>query len=314
MFSKAVFIDFKQEDIPENHFKRIKKLFGVTKFIAREDPKLTPSLKDTEVVFAKIFTKIDKEIIDSAPKLKYIGVLSTAFDAIDVNYAKQKGVAVCNLGGYSTEAVAEFAIAVLFEHARCLESAKVQARKNDFSFANFLGKDLRGRVLGVIGAGKIGSRIAEIALGIGMKVIYFSRKKKPKIEKSGARKKSLEKVLSESEFVVLSLALNAETERIINKRRINLLKKGSIFINIAPPKLIDNEAILARANKGEITFIFDHSDDIELTLAKKFLKSKNCIVYPPIAFRTQEANTNRFETFVSNIESFARGRPQNKVN
>lgn len=83
---------------------------------------------------------------------------------------------------------------------------------------------------------------------------------------------------------------------------------------MAPPKLIDQEAILKKADKGEITFIFDHSDDIDLSLAKKFLKTKNCLVYPPVAFRTDEANTARWETLVANVENFLSGKPSNKVN
>jgi phosphoglycerate dehydrogenase-like enzyme len=313
MFAKAVLIDFKEGDIPSAYFNRIKKLFRAVKLLDRDNSRLQNELKDTDVVFAKIFSKIDREIFDAAPKLKYVGVLSTAFDAIDVKCAKSKGVIVCNLGGYSTEAVAEFAVATLFEQVRELEKAKNQARKKDFSFTNFMGRDLKGRTLGVIGAGKIGSRIAGLALGIGMKVTYFSREKKPDIEKMGARKKSLDYILSSNEFVILALALNKETGGIINKTKIKTLKKGSIFISIAPPKLIDSGAMLARANKGEITFIFDHSDDIDLPLAKKFLESKNCTVYPPIAFRTEEANTNRFEIFTSNIEKFAKGKGQNRV-
>ncbi len=314
MYSKALFIDFQKEGLPENYFRRISNLFNTTKFINSGDKKLLSELKDTEVVFAKISTKIDKQFIDAAPKLKYIGVFSTAFDAIDAKYARSKGITVCNLGGYSTEAVAEFAIAVLFEHVRELERAKIQARKMDFSFANFMGKDLRGRTLGVVGAGRIGARIAEMGLGIGMKVVYFSREAKPLIEKLGAEKESLDTLLSQSNFIALSLALNKETEGIINKERVDSLQKGAVLINVAPPKLVDSEAVLERANKGEITFIFDHSDDIDLSLAKRFLKSKNCIVYPPVAFRTEEANINRLETFASNIESFSKRKPQNAVN
>ncbi len=314
MFSKAVLIDFKEADIPTDYFNRVKKLFKSLQFTSRDDSKLNSYLKDAEVIFAKIDSPIDKKIIDSAPKLKYIGVLSTAFDAIDAKYARSKGITVCNLGGYSTEAVSEFVFASLFDYVRDLERAKVQARKADFSIASFMGKDLRGRTLGVIGAGKIGSRIAEIGLGIGMNVIYSSREKKIDIEKRGAKKKNLEDLLSQSEFVALSLALNKETGGILNKKRVGMLKKGSVLISIAPPPLIDNEAVLARANKEDITFIFDHSDDIDLKLAKRFLKSKNCIVYPSIAFKTEEATTNRFETFASNIEKFTKGKPQNVVN
>lgn len=314
MFTKAVFIDFKEEDVPTNYFKKIKSLFKSSKLILRDDKNLNNELKETEAIFCKISTKIDKDIIDAAPKLKYIGVLSTAFDAIDAKYARTKGITVCNLGGYSTEAVSEFAIATLFEYVRDLERAKNQARRYDFSFANFMQRDLRGRTLGVVGAGKIGSRIAEIALGIGMKVIYYSRKKKPLIEKLGAKKKTLDAVISGSEFLMIALVLNKETEGIINDRRIASIKKGACVINIAPPKLLDNEAMLKRTTKGDITFIFDHSDDIDLSLAKKFMKSKGAIVYPPVAFRTEEANTNRFETFTSNILGFSKNKPQNVVN
>ncbi len=95
---------------------------------------------------------------------------------------------------------------------------------------------------------------------------------------------------------------------------MDLLKKDCVFISLAPPKLIDQEAMMVKANKGDLVFIFDHSDDIDKALAKRFLDTKNCIVYPPIAFRTDGANIARWETFVGNFEQFTKGTPQNKVN
>lgn len=166
----------------------------------------------------------------------------------------------------------------------------------------------------MIGAGKIGSRIAEIGLGLGMKVIYFSRKNKPVIDKAGAMEKDLEEVLAQSDFVSLSLALNGETSGIINEQQIGRLKKDCVFISLAPPKLMDQGAMLSRVGSGEVTYVFDHSDDMEPSLVKRFLATKNCVVYPPVAFRTDEANTARWETFVSNVENFAKGKPRNVVN
>lgn len=314
MISKAAFIDFKQEDIKSDYFDRLKKLFNSFEFISRDDPKLLEALKDSEVIFAKMFTKIDKEIIDAAPNLKYIGVLSTAFDAIDVEYARSKNITVCNLGGYSSEAVAEFLFGVLFEYIRELEKTKQQARQEDYSFDKFMGAELKDKILGVLGAGRIGSRIAEIGLGIGMKIIYFDREDKPEVDKLGAKRKELDEVLAQSDFISLNLVLNEETKGIINKDKVNLLKRNCVFINLAPPDLIDQEAMMEKAGKGEITFIFDHSDDIDASLAKRFLETKNCIVYPPVAFRTKEADTTRWETLVSNIENFIEGKPQNVVN
>lgn len=314
MLVKAVFIDFKETEIEKKYLDRIKKLFKSTVFVQRDDAALLDIVKDSQVIFAKISTKIDKNLIDAAPELKYVGTLSTAFDAVDTKYARSKQIDVCNLGGYSTGAVSEFFFAVLFEHARELEKAKQQARNEDYSFSQLMGYELAGKTLGVIGAGKIGSRIAEIGLGIGMKVLYSSRTVKGDIDRLGAKKSELENVLSESDFISLNLSLNKETEGIINKDKIKLLKKGSVFISLSPPPLIDQDAMAEKASSGDITFIFDHSDDIDAVLAKRFLTTKNCIVYPPAAFRTVEANTARWETFVSNIERFVSGTPQNVVN
>jgi len=97
----------------------------------------------------------------------------------------------------------------------------------------------------------------------------------------------------------------------VSKKIINSFKKGCVVINLAPPALVDQDAILARKN---ITFIFDHSDDIDPSLAKRFLKTKHCVVYPPVAFRTTEANFSRWDTFAGNIERFVAGKPQNVVN
>lgn len=314
IFSKALFIDFTSDEIEPRYLDRMKQLFSSAEFLPRNNPEINTVIQDADAIFVKIATPVDKTLIDAALKLKYIGVQSTAFDAIDAVYAREKGIVVCNLGGYSTEAVSEFFFAALFEYARELERAKLQARGEDYSFDKFLGLELKGKTLGVIGAGKIGGRIAEIGLGIGLKVVYLARNNKPSLDERGAKQVELDELLKQSDFVSLNLILNKETEGIMNNEKIALLKQGCVFINLAPPRLIDQIAMMKKASNGEITFIFDHSDDIAPELAKQFLETKNCIVYPPTAFRTYEANTARFETFVSNIENFAAGNPQNVVN
>ncbi|MDO8639366.1 MAG: 2-hydroxyacid dehydrogenase [bacterium] len=314
MLSKVVFIDHKEKDIPTSYLQRIKKIFKKHIFVTSDDKGIYEEVSDADAILVTISTKVDKELLDHAKKLKYIGVCSTAFDVIDAKYARSKKIAVCNLGGYSTEAVSEFFFAVLFEQVRELEKGKNQARKEDYSFSRFMGGELKDITLGVIGAGKIGSRIVEIGLGIGMKVIYFSRKNKQALDKRGAEKKTLDEVLSQGDFISLNLVLNKETKNIISKNKINLLKKDCIIINLAPPSLIDQKAIMEKAKNEDIKYIFDHSDDMDKNLVRKFLKTKNCIVYPPIAFRTEGANTARWETFTSNVECFIKGKLQNVVN
>ena len=183
MMSKAVFIDHKDGELDPKIFTRIRKCFSSVDFVMSDDPKKLQKIKDAEALFVKIFTKVDKTVIDAAPKLKYIEVCSTAFDAIDAKYARSNGVTVCNLGGYSTEAVAEFFFAALLETGRELEKAKKQARKEDYSFDKFMGLELKNKTFGVIGAGSIGGRIAGIGNGFGMRVLYVAKTKKPHLEK-----------------------------------------------------------------------------------------------------------------------------------
>lgn len=121
---KAVFIDHKKGELKDEVFNRISKYFESVDFVMSDDPQKSEKIKDANAFFVKISTRIDKEVIDVAPQLKYIGVCSTAFDAIDAKYARSKDITVCNLGGYSTEAVSEFFFAALLEQARELERAK----------------------------------------------------------------------------------------------------------------------------------------------------------------------------------------------
>jgi len=309
---KAIFIDYKSDELKDEVFQRIAKNFDQTEFAMRDDGDILDKVKDADAFFVKIFTKVDKQLIDAAAELKFVDVCSTAYDAIDVKYAREKGIDVCNLGGYSTEAVAEFFFAALMEQVRELEKAKNRARKEDFGFQDFMGLELKNKTLGVVGAGAIGSRVAQIGLGFGMKVLYFSRESKAEIDQMGAQKVELDEVLSKSDFISLNLALNEETKGIISEDKISLIKQGGIFISLAPPHLIDEHAMMAAAKSGKLAFIFDHSDDTQL--AKEFLATPNCITYPPVAFRTKQADVNRWEAFAGNIEKFIEGEPQNVVN
>ncbi|HAM96498.1 TPA: hypothetical protein DCP76_01715 [Patescibacteria group bacterium] len=314
MLNKALFLDFKEGDIEQKYFDRLTKLFNTYELSSKDNPKFFDSLKDTDVILAKMGAVVDREIIDAAPNLKFITIPSTGFSSIDISHAREKNITVSNIGGYSTESVAEFFFAVLFAQVRELEKAREQVKNEDYSYDKFMGTDLCGKTLGVVGAGRIGSRIIEIGLGLGMKVIYSSRSNKPELDAKGAVKKELVEVLSQSDVVTLRLALNSETQGMISKEKIALLKKGCIFVSLVPPQIVDQEAVMERAKNGDITFIFDHSDDIDSALAKRFLDTPNCIVYPPVAFKTFEANMTKWETFISNIEMFEKGTPQNVVN
>jgi len=156
--------------------------------------------------------------------------------------------------------------------------------------------------------------VAEIALGFGAKVSYWSKNKKKEMEKKGIKYKTIDKLIPKCDFLSLHLSKTKETEGILNKKRMNSIKKGAVVINVAPMELVDLSALTNRLKKVDMTFIFDNPDEMEKKDVEKLAKYKNCIVYPPIGFITNEATVLKKEIFVSNLENFLKGRPSNQVN
>ena len=256
---------------------------------------------------------VDKKVIDAARNLKYVGICATGYGRIDIKHAASKRVTVCNVPGYATESVAEFVFAMLLEHLREIERAKQQVTKNIYSEAGFTGTQIKDKVFGVVGLGRIGQRVAKIASqGFEAKTIYWSRQKKTKF--GGIKYRPLERIIKESDIISLHLTINKETEKIINKKLINSIKPRAIIINTAPMELIDLRALESRLGKGDITFILDHSDEMTPEDIKRLKEFKNCIIYPPIGFTSLEATKLKKEIFVNNVENFIKRKIINKVN
>jgi len=250
------------------------------------------------------------EMIDKAPKLKYIGMFGTGYGRIDTEYAAGKGITVTNIAGYSTESVAELAIAVLLEHIRELGRGKKQALEGNYSEDAFFGVyEIKGKNFGIIGIGRIGSRLAEIVQGFGAKVSYWNRTKKP-----GLEYKELDELVASADFISIHLPYVPETKHLLNSGRIGKIKPGAVVVNLSPMELIDIDALCGRLEKGDITFILDHSDELEGEELAKLRKFENCIIYPPFGYTTREATRNKQEMFVDNIADFLKGKPTNKVN
>lgn len=283
--------------------------------LPKDSKDISRHLSSADCLLVRLGASVDKEMIDGAPQLKYIGMLGTGYGRIDTEYASKKGIAVTNIAGYSTEGVAELAFGIIIEHARELERAKLQARKGDYSEATFEGYEIKNKKFGVIGLGRIGQRVAQIALkGFDAQVSYWSRNRKKDLEKLGMRYKTIETLLKECDFVSIHLAYVSQTKKILNSKRIKMIKPGSVVVNLAPMELIDIKALEERLKKGDITFILDHSDELSSGDAKSLSKYNNCIMYPPIGYITKEATAAKLSMFVDNIENFLKGKPTNRVN
>ena len=175
-------------------------------------------------------------------------------------------------------------------------------------------KEINDKVFAVLGLGQIGGRVAKIAYGFGADVRYWSRNQKEVFEKKGINYQNLDDLIREADFVSINLAENALTRGIVTAERIRSLKPGAIVVNTAPMDLVDLDALKTRLTHGDITFIFDHPNEMIKEDVDALMKFKNCITYPPFAYATKEALLNKQKTFINNVKNFLNGAPTNIVN
>lgn len=309
-FKKALLINISEASLNQEQWSELDQLIEIKVSLHKDSPDIMKELADTDCLLVAFGVLVTKQMIDAAPGLKYIAIQATAFGKVDVAYARSKNILVSNLAGYSTEAVAEFSIAVLLEQIRALEEGKQRGRAGNYSEEGLAAREIRGSVFGVVGLGHIGRRVAEIAHGFGADVRYWSRNKK----EAPFTFRDVDTLFAEADFLSLHLAQTAETENFLNKERIQSLKSGAVVINTAPMELVDIRALTERLAVGDITFILDHSDEMSKENLTKLAQFKDCIIYPPMAYITEEARLTRKTMFLSNIKSFLYGSPENIVN
>jgi len=313
-FQKTLIIGINESALDSAYWQRIEASTEKIISLAKDSSEIKKQLADADCLLIGFGITINKEIVDNAPKLKYIGALATAYGKVDVDYTNSKGIAVCNIPGYATEAVAEFVFAVILDHIRETERGKKQAREGNYSEVGFSTIEIKNKIFGILGLGRIGSRVAEIALGFSADVRYWSIDRKKDFEASGIKYEEADDLISKCDFLSLHFAQVKDTENFLNEERIQKIKKGAIVINTAPMELVDINALEKRLKNRDITFILDHSDEMSPENIKRLSKFENCIIYPPIAYVTKEARVAKQEIFVGNIENFLKGTPTNQVN
>lgn len=313
-FSKILAIDIDESKLDSAYWKRIDSLARKRICIPKGSAEIRNHLADADCLLVNFGVEVDREDINNAPSLKYIGVLATAYGKVDIDYARNKGIAVCNIPGYSTESVAEFVFAVILEHIRHLEEGKLRGRSRHYAESGISAAEIKDKVFGVLGLGRIGSRAAEIALGFGADARYWSRNRKKELERRGIKYEDADALIPKCDFLSVHLAQTKDTENFLSEERIQKIKKGAVVVNTAPMELVDIGALEKRLRKNDMTFILDHSDEMAAEDLKKLSAHENCIIYPPIAYVSGEARTAKQEIFVGNMENFLKGAAANKVN
>lgn len=253
---------------------------------------------------------LKKEALAKASSLRYICVAFTGVDHVDIGFCREKGIAVSNCAGYSTESVAELAFGMILSLYRKLSEGGI-ATRNGKNNAGLMGIEIRDRTLGIIGTGAIGSRVAELAKAFGAKVIGYNRSKNsPSLDYV-----DLDTLLRTSDIVTIHLPLTPETRHILNAEKLSLMKKDAILINTARGGVIDNEALSALLKEGKIAGagIDVYDGEPPLPADYSLLSAPNLVLTPHVGFDTKEAMARRAIIVFDNLESYLAGNQKNVI-
>ncbi len=293
-----------------------------------------PAIKDCQIISVVNYSPVTREIVSRLPETKLIAVGCTGYNNVDVKACEERGILVSNTPGYSDDAVAEHAITLMLMLLRHAHIACLRAKDNNFSWNGITGNNLKGKTLGIIGTGKIGLKVIEIAKGFGVDIMAYSRNQKPdKAAALGFRYAPLAEVLAGSDIVSLHLSANKDTYHFINHENLNLFKRGSLLINTSRGEVLDSKALIGTLEKGilkgaaldvleEEKVCQENSllqPDItpekleKYALNQHLLHRPEVLITPHIGWYTEEAIQDMFKIHLHNMLSFMKGTPENLV-
>ncbi len=287
---------------------------------AYDNNEIIKNINNAEIIFTNK-TPINKEVLLNSPSLRYIGVLATGFNIVDIKTAKIQGITVTNVPDYSSKAVAQFTMALILElchHVGAHNKAVQQGdwiRSKDFSFWNYPLIELADKTIGMIGFGKIGKATAKLAEAFGMHVLVYNRTVYPELESDTLRFVNLDELLRNSDIISLHSPLTSETNHIINKASINEMKDSAFLINTSRGPLINEHDLADALNDNRIAgAAIDVISEEPMQKNNPLLDIRNCIITPHIAWAPKEARQRLMQTTVDNLSAFLNDIPQNVVN
>ena len=281
--------------------------------------KIVERIGDAEIVITNK-TPVTKETIEACPNIKYIGLLATGYNVVDIDTAKAKGIPVTNIPTYGTMAVAQFVFALLLEichnvgHHSKLVSQGRWTESEDFCFWDYPLLELFGKTIGLIGFGRIGRVTGKIAAALGMKVLACDEHECEDGRQIGEYVE-LGYLLKNADVISLHCPLLPSTQGLINKENIAKMKDGAIIINTSRGPVIDEQALADALNSGKIAAAGLDVVSVEPIKADNpLLKAKNCIITPHIAWAPKEARLRLMNIATENLKAFIDGNAVNVVN
>ena len=316
---KSVVLDGYTENPGDLSWEELGKLGELTVYDRTAAEDIVSRIGDAEVIITNK-TPISRATMDACPNIRYIALLATGYNVVDVNAAKEKGIPVSNVPTYGTAAVGQFAIAMLLEicHHVAHHSDTVHAGKwntcADWCYWDYPLIELDGKTMGIIGFGRIGQATGKIAKAMGMKVLAYDSFQSES-GKALAEYVDLDTLLASSDVIALHCPLFPETEGIINKDTIAKMKDGVILLNNSRGPLIVEQDVADALNSGKIYAAgLDVVSTEPIKADNPLLTAKNCIITPHISWAPKESRQRIMDCTVSNVAAFLAGEPVNVVN
>ncbi len=342
---RIVFLAEKRDKESKKRYFYLKEKLEETGFLGKNrfdyfDLRLTDrnlkKIKDCEALVLFIDIEINRRIMRDLPHLKFITTMSTGYDHIDIESAREFGIGVCNVPAYGANTVAEHTFGLILNLTRKIWKAIDRVKKEDFSLENLQGIDLKGKTIGVLGIGNIGKNVVKIAHGFGMEILGYDRTEDKELKrKFGVVYASLDYLLKHSDIISVHLPLTKETKHLINKENVKKIKRGALLINTARGEIVETGALRFALDKGILSGagldVLEGEEEIHEEA--EFLKRKekindwktlienhllidyeNVIITPHMAFYSLEAEKRILDTTLENIAMFFMRKNKNKVN
>lgn len=275
---------------------------------------------DAEVVYTNK-TPLPEKVFEECKNLKFVGVLATGYNVVDITAARKRNIPVANIPTYGTVAVGQFAIALILEichhigyHSKVVHEGKWAANP-DWCFWDYPLIELDGKTMGIIGYGRIGQATGRIAQALGMTVLAYDSYRNPALESDTCHYTELDELLSKSDVIALHCPLFPETEKMINRSTIAKMKDGVIILNNSRGQLINEQDLADALNSGKVAAAgLDVVSTEPIKSDNPLLTAKNCLITPHISWAPKESRKRLMDIAVSNLQEFLKGTPKNIVN
>ena len=297
--------------ISTNHFEELKQQLASTGhelvyYMDRNEQAdtLVERMHDADIVVISNIP-LPAAVLSRCPHLQYLSVAFTGLDHIDLAYCKEHNITVQNAAGYSTTAVSELAIGLMLDLMRQITHLDGATRQGQGRGA-FLGRELRGKTVGVVGTGAIGTATIRLLLAFGCKVIAYNRSRHAEVEQLGVEYTDLDTLLQRSDIVTLHVPLNAETKHLISRERLAMMKPTALLINTARGNVVDIPALSEALKNGQLAgaAVDVYEQEPPLPADHPLLGAPNCICVPHIGYASREAFDIRADIVFDHVKQF----------